>query len=387
MDREGYRKGGGEAGAHRAPFAVVGFDEGLQICEWSGRAESLLGHPGAAALGRNVAELLPVAGGEASWRGLWTDSDDAAPVTLSHDDGRSFVWSPVPVRDPEGRVIGVACYGRDATPNAAERLQTEVEHAMLRALIDNLAIVACVYAPDGEYMMVEGKGLAAIGLKPGQLVGQNPFVLFGDNPGAVEFIRRGLAGVPTEATVIEEFDRFWETWHIPAPPGGRAALVSVSLDISESKRRERELLEKIDLVERQQRVIRELSTPIIEVWDGVLALPIIGLVDSMRTSEIMDSLLQSVVRMRARFAILDVTGVDVVDTATANHLLGMIRAVRLLGAEGIITGIHPGIAQTIVTLGVDLNDITVHASLRQALVYCLAGGRAKRGAAGGKPAA
>src|SRR5690606_28855181 len=141
------------------------------------------------------------------------------------------------------------------------------------------------------------------------------------------------------------------------------------------KLREQDLLAKIDLIERQQQVIRDLSTPIIEVWEGVLALPIIGLVDSMRTSEIMDNLLQSVARLRARFAILDMTGVEVIDTATANHLIRMIRAIGLLGAEGILSGIHPGVAQTIVTLGIDLSTISVHASLRQALEHCIGPGR------------
>ncbi|MFZ6182173.1 STAS domain-containing protein [Nannocystis pusilla] len=133
-----------------------------------------------------------------------------------------------------------------------------------------------------------------------------------------------------------------------------------------------ELESKLRLIESQQEVIRELSTPIIEVWDGVITLPIVGLVDSVRTAEIMDSLLQAVARTRARFAILDLTGVEVVDTGTASHLIGMIQAIRLLGAEGILTGIHPLIAQTIVALGVDLTRVTVLARLRDALQHCIA---------------
>ena len=89
------------------------------------------------------------------------------------------------------------------------------------------------------------------------------------------------------------------------------------------------------------------------------------------TAEIMDNLLQTVGRTRARFAILDLTGVEVVDTGTASHLIGMIQAIRLLGAEGILTGIHPMIAQTIVALGVDLTRVAVFAKLRDALYYCI----------------
>jgi rsbT co-antagonist protein RsbR len=103
----------------------------------------------------------------------------------------------------------------------------------------------------------------------------------------------------------------------------------------------------------------------------VLTLPLVGLVDSVRTAEIKENLLQAVVRTRARFAVLDLTGVDVVDTGTASHVLGLIRAIRLLGAEGILTGIHPGIAHTIVSLGIDLRGLEVRASLREALEHCI----------------
>jgi rsbT co-antagonist protein RsbR len=119
-------------------------------------------------------------------------------------------------------------------------------------------------------------------------------------------------------------------------------------------------------------VIRELSTPIIEVWDRVLTVPIVGMIDSGRASELMDNLLQAVAKTRSRFAILDLTGVEDVDTGTAGHLLALVRAVRLLGAESVITGIHPNIAQTIVTLGLETTALTVRASLREALGHCIA---------------
>lgn len=102
-----------------------------------------------------------------------------------------------------------------------------------------------------------------------------------------------------------------------------------------------DLRTKIALIERQQQVIQALSTPIIEVWDKVLTLPMVGLVDSVRAAEVMDNLLMQVSRKGARFAILDLTGVEAVDTGTASHLLKLIQALRLLGAEGIITASSP----------------------------------------------
>ncbi|PCC73969.1 rsbT co-antagonist protein RsbR [Nannocystis exedens] len=359
---------GETAVAHRVPFALVGFDRELRVSQWNERAERLFGLAAADARGRRVAELLPLAGGD--WRDLWTERDDLPAVRLDHADGRTFEWTVAPARQGE-RVVGVVCYGADVTARAATAREAELEHVMLRVLVDNLPLVVCAYAPDGTYLYVAGQGLAATPMTAEQMIGKNPLELFADDPDTVQFIRRGLEGTPTRMT-LESFGRWWDSWHIPAPPGHRAALVSMSLDVTESHARERELRARLELIERQQRVIRELSTPIIEVWDGVLVMPLIGLVDSMRTSEIMDSLLQSVGRLRARFAILDLTGIEVVDTTTANHLIAMIRAVRLLGAEGILTGIHPGIAQTIVTLGVDLRGFIIHATLRQALGHCLA---------------
>ena len=110
----------------------------------------------------------------------------------------------------------------------------------------------------------------------------------------------------------------------------------------------------------------------------MLTLPIVGLVDSARTAELMDDLLQAVARTRARFAILDLTGVQVVDTGTASHLLGLIRAIGLLGAEGVLTGISPVVAQTIVALGVDLSHVAVFARLRDALGHCITKMNARR---------
>nr|WP_276603531.1 STAS domain-containing protein [Nannocystis pusilla] len=290
-------------------------------------------------------------------------------------DGRTIEWTPAAEADEAGARVGVVCYGREVTAEVAAEKQAQIEHAALRAFLSHLPTVVSVFDREGTYMLLEGKGLEAIGIAPNQFVGQNAFDLYGKSESA-EFIRRGLAGDVMPMTVLEEYGT-WENWHIPVPEGSDAGLVTITIDATATRVRERELLEKIELIERQQRVIRELSTPIIEVWEGILALPIIGLVDSVRTAEIMDSLLQHVGRMRARHAILDMTGIEVVDTSTANHLISMIRAIRLLGAEGVITGINPGIAQTIVTLGVDLRGIQVFATLRQALKYCIGAKEAK----------
>jgi len=121
-----------------------------------------------------------------------------------------------------------------------------------------------------------------------------------------------------------------------------------------------------EVIMRQQDELLELSTPVVKLWDGILALPMIGTLDSARTQVVMESLLQRIVETGADIAIIDITGVPTVDTLTAQHLLKTVTAARLMGAECIISGIRPQIAQTIVHLGVDLGGVTTKASLADA---------------------
>jgi rsbT co-antagonist protein RsbR len=125
------------------------------------------------------------------------------------------------------------------------------------------------------------------------------------------------------------------------------------------------------VIVRQQSELLELSTPVVNLWDGVLALPLVGTLDSSRAQVVMESLLQQIVESGAEVAIIDITGVPTVDTLVAQHLLKTISAARLMGADCIISGIRPQIAQTIVHLGVDLGDVVTKATLADALVVAL----------------
>lgn len=126
-----------------------------------------------------------------------------------------------------------------------------------------------------------------------------------------------------------------------------------------------------EVINRQQQEMLELSTPVVKLWDGVLALPMIGTLDSARTQVVMETLLQRIVETGSGIAIIDITGVPTVDTLTAQHLLKTVTAARLMGAECIISGIRPAIAQTIVHLGVDLGDVVTKASLADAFAVAL----------------
>ena len=159
---------------------------------------------------------------------------------------------------------------------------------------------------------------------------------------------------------------------------GREAVLGVCRDVAEKKRAEEqikayqvELEDKVRLLEAQQAAIHELSTPVIQVWEGVLMLPLIGVVDSNRARQIMETLLTSIVETRSEIVILDISGVPLVDMAVANHLIKTVQAAQMLGARGIVTGLSPKVAQTVVELGVELTGITTRANLRAGLEMAL----------------
>ena len=170
-----------------------------------------------------------------------------------------------------------------------------------------------------------------------------------------------------------------------SPLGALLAGINEMLDALQDERArtrsyQAELEEKLTTIERQRAAIRELSTPVMEVWESVLCLPVVGVVDSARAAQMTDVLLQAIVDRRVRCAIIDITGIEVMDTRTVDHFVRMAKAVRLLGAECVLTGVRPNIAHTMVHMGVDLGDVTTHRSLRDALKsYVLAKRAPSRG--------
>jgi len=125
-------------------------------------------------------------------------------------------------------------------------------------------------------------------------------------------------------------------------------------------------------VEQQRMTISALSTPIIDVWDGVVTLPVVGVIDTQRAMEMTERLLSRIVQTGARAVIIDLTGVEIVDTATADHLARLTRAAELLGARCIVTGIGPNIARTLVGMGVELGRVRTLRTLKEALRVCIA---------------
>ena len=147
---------------------------------------------------------------------------------------------------------------------------------------------------------------------------------------------------------------------------------------TKNERYQNELEQKLETIEQQRLAIRELSTPVIEVWANVLCLPIVGVMDTTRSAEMTEMLLRTIVEKQARCAIVDVTGLEVMDTGTAAHFLQMARAIRLLGTECVVTGVSPHIAQTMVHMDLDLSGITTYRTLRDALSHYIIRALARR---------
>jgi rsbT co-antagonist protein RsbR len=130
-----------------------------------------------------------------------------------------------------------------------------------------------------------------------------------------------------------------------------------------------ELEEQLATIEKQRAAIKELSTPMIEIWAGVLCVPIVGVIDSSRAAEMTSALLATVVEKKVRFTIIDITGIEAMDTRATDHFLRMARSVRLLGAECVLSGINPNVARSIIHMGVELSGIQTYRSLRDALQH------------------
>ncbi|WP_170319683.1 PAS domain-containing protein [Polyangium spumosum] len=289
------------------------------------------------------------------------------------------------IRDVDGAITGAVVVCRDLgerrrfEAEREQRLRAEAERVaaeqerlrmarMLETLLDHLDIVVWSTDEKGTFTFHDGRGAESAGLTRGALVGQNALELSDDE----KLVRTALTGVPGHGRA-EAFGVVWEHWAVPVlGQGGKVTgVIGMSLNVTEAAQARAELESKLAVIQRQQEVIFNLETPVIQVWDHVLTLPMVGVVDSKRAARVTDDLLEQVTRTQARFAILDLTGVDIVDTATAGHMLNIINAVRLLGAEGIITGIRPNVAQTMVSLGLDLSRVRTLATLRDGLSFTI----------------
>lgn len=180
----------------------------------------------------------------------------------------------------------------------------------------------------------------------------------------------GMFVLGLKEAILEQLQQ--EIKNDPAKLYAESMLISRLMDNFSTITFETYIKGREEVILRQTDEITEISTPVIRVWDGILALPIIGTLDSARTQVVMESLLQEIVATSSSIAILDISGVPAVDSLVAQHLIKTVSATRLMGAECVISGIRPEIAQTVVHLGIDLSDIITKATLASALKYAFA---------------
>ena len=254
----------------------------------------------------------------------------------------------------------------------AHRRALEERNFLLYSVLANGPLILWTADREGTFTFSAGHALRHLGLMDGEVVGMNLFELYRDYPAVCAATRETLGG-SSISYLAQVGERHWHTHMNPirSVDGEVIGVLGLSIDVTEQARLEQELREHIGLLEQQRDTIRALSTPILQVWDGVLALPVVGHVDEERAEAIMDALLHEVARTGSCHAILDVTGVEVLDTTTVHHLTKMLRAVRLLGSEGILTGVRPGVAQSLVGLGVDLSEVPTLRNLQAGLERCL----------------
>jgi rsbT co-antagonist protein RsbR len=246
----------------------------------------------------------------------------------------------------------------------------QIEKALLRALLETLDIVVWAIDTDGIFVFQDGKALAAAGLAPGQFLGMNCFELY--PPELTELMRSTFDGSESH-TSSEAHGVHWETWYVPLRAGNDEVThcVGVTLNITPAIETQQELERQLQTILEQQRAIQELSAPVIQIWDHVLTVPLIGHLDESRMNELTEQLLTEVGSVAARFAILDLAGVEALDTSTAGHLLRLLGSLRLLGVSGMITGISPQAAHTMVGLGVEFGTFQTYRSLREGLNACM----------------
>jgi rsbT co-antagonist protein RsbR len=323
-------------------------------------------------------------GGDATLTSLASADDQAIVAAFLSELAQSEAPVTCTIRVPEadGAETFVRCsarrsllpgssiHGQLELVPATDAFAARVEHALFRILIETLDITLWAAEHTGKIVFSDGKALATAGLAPGQLVGLNIFEIY--PPELMVPVKAALAG--TASTFESEVHGVhWKTWTLPLKndAGEIDHCVGLALDVTSAVQTKRDLERQLGTIRNQQRAIHEMAAPVLRVWDDVLTVPLIGTMDAERTNEIAERLLAEANRSNTRFVILDLTGVETLDTLIANHVLRLIASLRLLGVDAKISGISPHVAHTMVGLGIDLRSVQTYRSLREALRDCM----------------
>ncbi|MBN1856629.1 MAG: PAS domain S-box protein [Dehalococcoidia bacterium] len=243
------------------------------------------------------------------------------------------------------------------------------ERDLIRQYIDLAGVLFVVIGADETVRMVNRKTSEVLGVAEEEIVGCNWFDTFLPariRPEVHAIFTQLMSGAlePVEfadgVVVTREGKERTIAWHnsiLRDGDGNPVGALSAGEDVTDRHQMEQKIARDVETIRRQAEDILQMSTPVLQIWEGVLVAPLVGTLDSERTQQFVEHLLEQVVNSKSPTVLLDITGVPSVDTQTAQHIIDTISAVRLLGAQVILTGVRPAIAQTLVHLGIDLSDV------------------------------
>ncbi|HVB42119.1 MAG TPA: PAS domain S-box protein [Streptosporangiaceae bacterium] len=358
-----------------ADYEIINLDAEGNIASWNAGAQALLGYAAAEVLGKPVSlfytdEEQAAGAAEAELRKAEETGRLESEGWRVRKDGQRF-WASVitaPIHGQDGSITGYARVTRDIS----DRHQADV---MFRGLLESAPDAIVIAAPDGRIELVNRQAERLFGYSREQLTGQDVEILVPPRfrqrhpRHRDEFFSAArarpmgagleLSGIRRDGT---EFPVEISLSPLETDRGPRA--VAAIRDATERREQQQRL-------RRQRDEIMELSTPVIQLWDKVLALPIIGTLDSARAARLTEGLLEKIAEHQAEVIILDVSGVPTIDTQVAQHLLRTVQAATLMGAASIMSGVRPETAQAIVHLGIDLGRLRTRNTLRDALQLAL----------------
>jgi len=264
---------------------------------------------------------------------------------------------------------------RQGTPGAQQ-----LEEDSYRLLVESVKDYAIVMVDPQGIVISWNEGAKRIkGYTAEEIIGKHLSIFYTEEDKRTGKVEQELATATKEGRFEDESwrvkkdgTRFWANVVITAlfrDDGSLRGFAKVTRDMTERKKTEEMMAQKasFEALSRRAQEILDISTPVVQVWEGIILAPIIGTLDSQRTQQLTEKILDGIVESRSTVALVDITGVPAVDTQTARHLIESSRAVRLLGADVILTGIRPAIAQTLVHLGIDLTGVTTRSSLSAGL--------------------
>ena len=386
-----------ELSLESSPLATMEMDRDGTILSWNPKAARIFGWSEAEALGQNALELLvPNLAREQVEAIIAQIIQGMNNQSLNQNvtkDGTVIIcqWYNTYLRDEHGAVSGWISQVADVTDQLEAAESINEKQRRFDRLIGNLPgmVYRCINTPKWPMEFVSPGSLGTIGYPPERFMAQGdqlPEIFFGDliipedQAHVWDVVQKAINDhEPYELhyRIYDADGRLRWMWEQGNPIFDRhnqlIALEGYILDISEQQQAERERNEfQEQLIAAQQATLRELGTPIIPIADEVIAMPLIGSIDTRRAQQVIETLLEGVAEHQAAIAILDITGVPIVDTQVANALLRAAKAVRLLGTEVLLTGVRAEVAQTLISLGVDLGEIRALASLQAGIAYALA---------------